>query len=260
MEKRNGMLYPMMVIAAISVILFSIIGIATMTGFMPSALSERTAAADKKDPAAEVQAEKDALTLKEAETLRLAKELEAAKVDKEAEAARVARQAEAARIARQRETARADAARAIRQADAEKARADRPTYAPYGTAQRQPIITPERTVAATCDYCGVVDSIQAQEVKGNGSALGVIGGAVLGGVLGHQVGGGRGQDLATVAGAVGGGFAGNEIEKNVKKNTTYAIRVRMEDGTYRTVTQSTQPGVATGDRVRIENGVVVSRG
>ncbi|HEU5434966.1 MAG TPA: glycine zipper 2TM domain-containing protein [Telluria sp.] len=36
-------------------------------------------------------------------------------------------------------------------------------------------------------------------------------GAVLGGVLGHQVGGGNGKKLATVAGALLGGYAGNEI-------------------------------------------------
>lgn len=36
-------------------------------------------------------------------------------------------------------------------------------------------------------------------------------GAVLGGVLGHQVGGGNGKKLATVAGVLLGGYAGNEI-------------------------------------------------
>ena len=35
--------------------------------------------------------------------------------------------------------------------------------------------------------------------------------AVIGGVLGHQVGGGNGKDLATAAGAVAGGFLGANI-------------------------------------------------
>ena len=34
----QGLLYPMMVIAAIAVIVFSVVGIATMTGWMPSGL------------------------------------------------------------------------------------------------------------------------------------------------------------------------------------------------------------------------------
>lgn len=37
--KKNGILYPTMLIAAIAVIVFSVVGIATMTGLMPSALS-----------------------------------------------------------------------------------------------------------------------------------------------------------------------------------------------------------------------------
>jgi uncharacterized protein YcfJ len=38
-------------------------------------------------------------------------------------------------------------------------------------------------------------------------------GAVLGGLLGSQVGGGNGKTLAAIAGAVGGGYLGNEIAK-----------------------------------------------
>ena len=41
----RGLLYPMMVIAAIAVIVFSIVGIATITGFLPSGLISRAAAA-----------------------------------------------------------------------------------------------------------------------------------------------------------------------------------------------------------------------
>jgi hypothetical protein len=50
MDNRTGILYPLMVIAAIAVIVFSAVGIATMLGWMPEALSStktvgRTAAA-----------------------------------------------------------------------------------------------------------------------------------------------------------------------------------------------------------------------
>lgn len=40
---------------------------------------------------------------------------------------------------------------------------------------------------------------------------GAIAGALIGGVLGHQVGGGRGRDLATVGGAVAGGAIGSNV-------------------------------------------------
>lgn len=40
---KGGLLYPMLVIAAIAVIVFSVTGIATMMGWLPSALSGRDA-------------------------------------------------------------------------------------------------------------------------------------------------------------------------------------------------------------------------
>ena len=46
-------------------------------------------------------------------------------------------------------------------------------------------------------------------------------GAVVGGLLGHAVGGGRGKTLTTVAGAVGGGYAGHQIEKSQQRNDVY---------------------------------------
>jgi uncharacterized protein YcfJ len=46
--------------------------------------------------------------------------------------------------------------------------------------------------------------------------LGIGAGALIGGVLGHQVGGGNGKKLATVAGVIGGGILGNEIANRNK--------------------------------------------
>ena len=52
----------------------------------------------------------------------------------------------------------------------------------------------------------------AQPVAQN-SPIGIGVGAVVGGLLGNQVGGGNGKTLATIAGALGGGYVGNEIAK-----------------------------------------------
>ncbi len=43
---------------------------------------------------------------------------------------------------------------------------------------------------------------------------GTVIGAVAGGLIGHQIGGGNGKTLATVGGAVAGGYAGNQIQKH----------------------------------------------
>ena len=45
------------------------------------------------------------------------------------------------------------------------------------------------------------------------SPIGMGVGAVVGGLLGSQVGGGNGKTLATIAGAIGGGYLGNEVAK-----------------------------------------------
>ena len=46
-------------------------------------------------------------------------------------------------------------------------------------------------------------------------------GAVAGGVIGHQFGGGRGKDVATVVGALGGGYAGNQVQGAMQERDTY---------------------------------------
>ena len=50
----------------------------------------------------------------------------------------------------------------------------------------------------------------------NGAPIGpaTVLGAIAGGVLGHQVGGGHGKDAATVGGAVVGGIVGNQIDRD----------------------------------------------
>ena len=48
-------------------------------------------------------------------------------------------------------------------------------------------------------------TVSAQDVN---CGAGVLGGAVLGGLAGNQIGGGKGQDVATAAGATIGGLLG----------------------------------------------------
>jgi len=102
---------------------------------------------------------------------------------------------------------------------------------------------------AECRNCGVVEKVVAVKHKGQGTGVGAVAGGVVGGLLGHQVGGGNGKKAMTVVGAVGGGLAGHEIEKQARATTTYRVRVRMDDGTTRTVTQTSAPVV--GSRIQL---------
>jgi outer membrane lipoprotein SlyB len=97
-----------------------------------------------------------------------------------------------------------------------------------------------------------VEGVRTIQERGQGTGLGAVAGGVVGGLLGNQVGKGGGRNVATVLGAVGGGLAGHEVEKRVRSHTEYEVRVRMDDGSVRTVTQSTAP--APGARVVVENG------
>jgi outer membrane lipoprotein SlyB len=116
---------------------------------------------------------------------------------------------------------------------------------------------PVAVMKAICANCGEVVAVNVVEVAGKGSGLGGVAGAVVGGLVGNQVGDGTGKDLATIAGVVGGAFAGNAIEKNAKKTKRYDIVVKMEDGSERTFSQATDPMLVNGQKVKVENDVVV---
>jgi outer membrane lipoprotein SlyB len=126
---------------------------------------------------------------------------------------------------------------------------------PVAVAQA-PAPAPKPVVCADCGTVEAVTPVQRQgEVNGvavgnTTIGLGTVAGGVVGGLLGNQVGGGSGKTAMTVLGAAGGAFAGNQIEKNMKKVTVYQVRVRMNDGTTRTVEVSSS--VPVGSRVIVE--------
>jgi outer membrane lipoprotein SlyB len=125
------------------------------------------------------------------------------------------------------------------------------------TAKTEPAPT-QVASTATCAECGVIESVREVDAKGKGTGLGGVGGAVVGGLLGNQVGAGRGRSAMTVIGAVGGAVAGNEIEKRVKSTKSYEVTVRFDDGSSRVFSESSPPAWRTGDRVRIVDGQIRS--
>jgi outer membrane lipoprotein SlyB len=113
--------------------------------------------------------------------------------------------------------------------------------------------------AAVCTNCGRVISVRAVQIHGKPSGVGVVGGAIVGGLLGNQIGGGTGKTLATVAGAVGGGYAGNEIEKRTSTQNAYEVNVQMEGGNVRSFPYNGVPPWHEGDRVRVVDGYLKAR-
>ena len=107
--------------------------------------------------------------------------------------------------------------------------------------------------AALCDTCGTVESVKQETRKGKGGAAGIVGGAVVGGLLGNQIGKGTGRTVATVGGAAAGGYAGNEVQKNVTSKKVWVTRVRMKDGTIRNFEQEAKPAWTSGSVVKATN-------
>lgn len=216
-------IHPLVAGAAISVMLVSLTGVAAITGLIPNSHSTATPVTATVGAAAAATSPA-ALVESKTETKTAAKEEDEPVPEKRASASRTAQ--------------------------AEQPRARRTYSEPAPKVAQAP---------AVCHSCGRVESVQVIEQAAQPSGVGMVAGAVLGGVLGNQVGGGNGRKIATVAGAVGGGYAGNEIEKRTRTTATYQVRVRMEGGEVRTFPYAQQPGWSVGDRVRVVDGQLTSR-
>lgn len=94
--------------------------------------------------------------------------------------------------------------------------ADGPRYA--SVISVQPI---KQKVDHPREDCRDERVVHKRKPKDDHQIAGTVIGAVAGGVLGHQVGGGRGKDVATVAGAIGGGIAGKKIQESHQDRQTY---------------------------------------
>ena len=129
-------------------------------------------------------------------------------------------------------------------------------YPSYPAAQQQYPTYPQAQVARY----GYVEAVEAVpgEQRSTAPGIGAIGGAIAGGVLGNQIGHGTGRAAGTVGGAVVGGVIGHQVEQHVRgsqaSSTQYRFRVRMDDGSYQTITQERADNIRVGDRVRVENG------
>ena len=113
-----------------------------------------------------------------------------------------------------------------------------------------------KELAKLCSSCAVVRSVKAETRKGKSSGLGIVGGAVAGGLLGNQIGAGSGKTVATLGGAVGGGLLGNEVEKHLKKHTVWVTTVTMKDGSLRRFEAEADPRLKAGDVVNVVNGQI----
>ncbi len=174
MNQPANRIHPLMAGAAVSVILVSLLGVAAMTGVLPS--SHATAS-----PATPVTAQAPVVAPPSA--------FAQPAVPQVAVAPEVRDEGAVHKTVVHRPPVQHAQAQSGQQYSQAAAYQQQPAYTQPAPAYQQPAPAAQN------------------------SPIGIGVGAVVGGLLGSQVGGGNGKTLATIAGAVGGGYLGNEVAK-----------------------------------------------
>lgn len=251
--------HPMFLVAAASVTAFSLAGVASLAGWLPtrSEAPATAAAALAAAPAAVSPAPSVPLAKADAPaTLHIPAGTTVTVEPKARAATSTASRAPSrpAPVASQ-EAVPENAPRATRVSSPQPV-ADNGIYVENARPAQttQPAPQARSQTPATCYDCGTVESVREIAQKGEGTGLGAIAGGVLGGLLGSQIGGGNGKKAMAVVGAAGGAYAGHEVEKRMRGETQYEITVRFDDGRTRTYVEPQTPQLQSGDRVRLDNG------
>jgi outer membrane lipoprotein SlyB len=256
-------LHPMMWVAAASVTALSLAGVAKLTGLLPD--TSHAPVAPQESVASTPATPPAPITAPTASPTQATEPAPVASTQPQtvepAPAAKQVERHEAPRVASKpaREHTRHQVASTTPATASNPPPADAvPAPPPAGAGPARKVI--ENPPPAICHECGVIENVEAIQQKGEGSGIGAVGGAILGGVLGNQVGEGSGKKLARIGGAVLGGFAGNEVERRARTVSHYQVTVRMDDGTRRVITEQSAPSWRVGDAVRVRNGEIVGGG
>lgn len=96
---------------------------------------------------------------------------------------------------------------------------------------------------------GRVISLRRVELKPENSMAGTALGAVGGGIVGSAFGGGHAKLMTATAGAIAGGVAGNAIATRVQDGIEYTIQ--LDNNSIVTIAQAPTPAISVGQRVHV---------
>jgi len=103
-----------------------------------------------------------------------------------------------------------------------------------------------QTLKPICSRCGVIDSIEPHALQMTDSQVPA------------NVGGGGAFGAPLTTGANRGVYAAGSNGDNVA--TSFIVRLRMEDGSLRTIYENQRPRFSVGEKVQLINGSLVSMG
>ena len=229
-------LHPLLTAAAVSVTIFSAVGVGAMTGLLPISHStnpEPTPELASKAPEAPAPA---AAPLPAPAAPEVAKD----EMPPAAPAATPAKKPVHKKVAKHK-----SAPAPVQVAEAPQA-IPSPVPPPPPAA---PVEAPKPGVL------GVVESVrEISEPAKSSNGIGPIVGGIAGALLGNQFGHGNGRAVTTVAGAAGGALLGTKVEKDTRATKHWEIVVRLDDGSTRTLSSQAAPFWHGGERVRMVDG------
>ena len=215
MEPQKRTLHPLLMAAAASVIVFSAVGVAAITGLLPSSkgsVKEETPVAATEAPAAQPAAAPAPAT--------------PAPVHKPVKK------------------------RMVHTAPKPLSAPAPVNYEPVAEAP-QPAFEPQKPPVQP-GLVGTVEAVREVTEDGKANGIGAVAGGAVGGVLGHQLS--HDSKLVTLVGAAAGAFIGNEAQKRQNATKHWELTVRFDDGTTQTISSPSAPFWHQGDRVRLYEG------
>ncbi|HSO07503.1 MAG TPA: glycine zipper 2TM domain-containing protein [Pelomicrobium sp.] len=99
---------------------------------------------------------------------------------------------------------------------------------------------------------GTVTGLELVQVDQDAKfGVGTVVGAVAGGILGHQFGGGSGKTLLTIGGTLAGAAAGTAAESKLNKQDAQKVTVDMQTGGRLTIVQPPDSRLWKGMKVQV---------
>ena len=113
-------------------------------------------------------------------------------------------------------------------------------------------------------------SIRPVTLQGRDTGVGTVGGAVIGGIAGSNVGGPRTGGIVGIVGMIAGGLIGNAVERDATQQQAVEILVQLKNGDRRAVIQGVGSEtfaagdpvimITTGSRTRVMRAPPVTTG